>query len=100
MERFLAAVSGCWGRGQDACLSNGASAFRVRDREVFLSSNEMRPGEKKRRPDVQWIQGTRGSWWGWGQLAGSSLRILCSASLLRKERVRESAMSPLSGQKY
>lgn len=64
MGRSLAAVSGCWGSRQDAYLSNGASAFRVRDREVFLSSNEMRPGKKKRRPDVQWIQGTRGSWWG------------------------------------
>lgn len=42
-------------------LSNGASAFRVRDREVFLSSNEVCLGKKKCRPDVQWIQGTLGS---------------------------------------
>jgi hypothetical protein len=42
-------------------LSNGTSAFRVRDRAVFLSSNEVRLGKTKRRPDMQWIQGTPGS---------------------------------------
>lgn len=42
-------------------LSNDTSAFRVRDRAVFLSPNEVRLGKKKRRPDMQWIQGTLGS---------------------------------------
>lgn len=50
-----------WGKQAGQELSNGASAFRVRNREVFLSSNEVCLGKKKCRPDVQWIQGTLGS---------------------------------------
>lgn len=54
-------LGGRWGSRKDGCTSNPVPVYRVRDREVFLSSNEVRLGEEKCRPDVQWIQGMEAS---------------------------------------
>ena len=51
-----------WSQGKHCgtvCQPNFLPAFRVWDREVILPSNEVCLGEKKRWPDVQWIQGTQ-----------------------------------------
>lgn len=54
----------CWDKdrgthGGTVGQSNPTPAFRVRDRAVVLSSNEVCLGEKKRGPHVQRVQGTR-----------------------------------------
>lgn len=88
------------GRQAERFLSNSTSAFRVRDRAVFLSPNEVRLGKKKRRPDMQWIQGTPGFWWEQERLAGVfTVCLKFCFTLEAGERMGEATMSPLPGQK-
>lgn len=80
-------------------LSNSASASRVRDRAVFLSPNEVRLGKKKRRTDMQWIQGIQSSWGEQKRLAGVTVCLISCFTLEAGERMGEATMSPLPGQK-